>query len=88
MWTPSSEVVLFIRHLTADKHLLKSLFANITLSTEGVWSCLAFVIDNYTGADNMWTHFQCLSVAPVSIRPFLLFPLIHHLCHISIAFST
>lgn len=63
--------------LTADKHLPEALFDNISLSTEGCHltgglSCLVFVTDNYTCADNMWTHFQCLSVAsvpPLSFHP-------------------
>lgn len=74
MWPPRSH--LLIRPLRADKHLLTSLFDNINPLTDGchltgVFSCLAFVADNYTHADNMWTHFQCLSVAsvPVTIPP-------------------
>lgn len=73
MWPPHSH--LLTHPLTADKHLLASLFDNINPSTDGchltgVFSCLAFVADNYTHTDNMWTHFQASVLVTIPPLPF------------------
>lgn len=56
---PSSEVLCFIRHLTADKSLLGSLFANIALSTEG---CLL------TADKHLLRSLLCLAVLPSKLK--------------------
>lgn len=72
------QVPYFTRPLTADKHLLKSLFDNMKPWTDGCHLIGIFEPPGLmiTHALITWTHCQCLSVAsaPVTVPPLPISP--------------